>query len=229
LAEDLETRKVLILVEGQTEEAFVKRVLSGHLAAFNLSVVPVIARTKRTPSGATFKGGTGSYYKVEKQLLGLLADTSASLVTTMFDYYAFPGILGTTRPTGGSPSLRARLLEDAIKDAVVAKQQGDTRRFHAYLSLHEFESLLFSSTSSIADALGAHQLPELERIRAHLSPEEIDDDPATCPSARLRRLYPKYKKRIDGPIIVGRIGLDAIRRECPHFNEWLTFLEGRAF
>lgn len=229
MAEDLESRKVLILVEGQTGEAFVKRVLSGHLAAFNLSLVPVIARTKRTASGTTFKGGLTSYNRIEKQLMDLLADTSARLVTTMFDYYAFPEIPGTTRPTGDSPSVRARLLEQAVEDAVIAKQQGDTRRFHAYLSLHEFESLLFSSTSSIADALGAQQLPDLERIRAHLSPEEIDDDPATCPSARLRRLYPKYKKRIDGPIIVGRIGLDAIRRECPHFNEWLTFLEGRAF
>ena len=116
-----------------------------------------------------------------------------------------------------------------MEHSVIAKQQGDPRRFHAYLSLHEFEALLFSSTSAITNALGQEHRHELERIRTQLSPEDIDDNPSGCPSSRLRRLYPKYKKRIDGPVIASSIGIDAIRQECPHFNDWLTFLEAKTF
>ena len=48
---------------------------------------------------------------------------------------------------------------------------------------------------------------------------------STCPSARLKALFPDYKKRVDGPTIASAIGLETIRRNCPHFDRWLTFLE----
>ncbi len=39
--------KVLILVEGQTEEAFVRDVLYKHLSQFNVYCIPKLATTKR--------------------------------------------------------------------------------------------------------------------------------------------------------------------------------------
>jgi hypothetical protein len=66
----------------------------------------------------------------------------------------------------------------------------------------------------------------LQAIRGQFStPEEINDDPATTPSARVLNLFPGYRKRLHGSLTTGRIGLDTIRSECAHFNEWLAKLE----
>src|SRR5260370_18972772 len=102
-------------------------------------------------------------------------------------------------------------------------------RFTAYLSLHEFEALLFSDPAKIAEALelGARPGTKLARIRNSFpTPEHIDDDPNTAPSKRLLDVYPSYVKTVDGIRILNDIGLETVRQECPHFNDWLTLLEG---
>ena len=225
MAADPDPRKILVLVEGQTEETFIKNVLSRHLSSFNIAITPIILRTKRTEAGVTFKGGVSTYQRIEKQLLNLLADSSANLVTTMLDYYGFPTISGIPRAATGSASAKAESMERSIEQAIGSTHQGSPARFRAYLSLHEFEALLFSQVSSIAAALGTHLSNELENIVRQYQPEEIDDHVATCPSARLKALFPDYKKRVDGPTIANAIGLEIIRRNCPHFDRWLTFLE----
>jgi Domain of unknown function (DUF4276) len=40
-------------------------------------------------------------------------------------------------------------------------------------------------------------------------------------------LVPGYEKPLLGSLAVQEIGLIRIRRECPHFNEWLDQLESR--
>jgi hypothetical protein len=41
------------------------------------------------------------------------------------------------------------------------------------------------------------------------------------------RAYPQYAKTIDGPLVIAEAGLDAIRRTCPHADDWLRELEVR--
>ncbi len=95
-------RKVLILVEGQTEERFVKDVLQPYLWDGGVHPEPKIVTTKRVKRGAHFKGGITNFKKVEDDLRRFLGDTDAALVTTMFDYYGlpddFPGKLTLPRP-----------------------------------------------------------------------------------------------------------------------------------
>lgn len=50
-------KRLLIYVEGQTEETFVRDVLAPYLWTLGLHPEPTLARTKRTRSGQTFKGG----------------------------------------------------------------------------------------------------------------------------------------------------------------------------
>jgi hypothetical protein len=65
-----------------------------------------------------------------------------------------------------------------------------------------------------------------EAIRASVAtPEEIDEGPESAPSKRIADLFPAYRKALHGPTTAARIGLDQIRKECPHFNEWLKKLE----
>ena len=94
--------------------------------------------------------------------------------------------------------------------------------------LHEFEALLFSAPSEIAKAFPEKdESQELQRIKtAHRNnPEEINDNETTAPSKRILRFYPNYDKVFQGSAIIQQIGLEVIRAECPHFNEWLTKLE----
>jgi hypothetical protein len=214
--------KVLILVEGQTEETFVKRILHPHLSSIDVFVVPTILSTKRIKSGPSFKGGVPSYTTAKKEIQRLLGDSSATLVTTMIDYYGLPNSFPARASVqGNTPLQRVKYVEEALATDI------NHNRFVPYYSLHEFEALLFVSPAAIAQTFS---LPGLETklvaIRsAFSSPEDINDDPVTAPSARLQSLYPRYSKPFFGAIIAGRIGLQEMRNECVHFDEWLSRLE----
>jgi len=70
--------------------------------------------------------------------------------------------------------------------------------------------------------------PAFEAIRNQfVTPEDINDSPVTAPSKRVRELIPGYEKPLYGALAVLEIGLDRIRRECPHFNDWIVALESR--
>jgi hypothetical protein len=213
-------RKVFVLVEGQTEEGFVKKVLQPAMPE-GLELKPVIIATKRVNSGGKFKGGMPGYPKVRGEVIRLLRDSSAIMVTTMVDYYALPASFpGRRAPAGGTAEERVQYVQDQWNADI------GSRRFSAYLSLHEFEALLFSAPDVIADTFAIPGLGnQLRRIReSFASPEEINDHPETAPSARLVDLYPRYSKPFFGSVIAGRIGIERMCSECSHFAEWVQWL-----
>lgn len=216
-------KRVLVLVEGQTEERFVKDVLCPHLLPRGIVTIPKVATTKRVKRGPDFKGGITDYRKVANDLHRLLHDTNAVSVTTFIDYYGlpsdFPGI--DSRPSGSAYD-KARHIETEWKRGI------DNPRFNPYLMVHEFEALLFAKPEELGRALyQSDMLPELEKIRNGFpTPEDINDNPITAPSKRIAGLCPGYQKTLHGPLITQRIGLEIIRRECRHFDDWLTWLEG---
>ena len=216
-------KKVLIYVEGQTEETFVRDVLAVHLwQNCHLQLVPTLARTKRTKAGQTFKGGIVSYQQVRRDVLRLLNDNSAALVTTMIDYYGLPDDFpGKSTLPSGIPYQRVRHLEEAFKDDI------GHRRFLPFLVLHEFEALVLTEPTHLARVLPqyAAALPRLQRNISGLPPEEIDEGSRTHPASRIKKYFPGYRKRLHGPLVVQQSGLDTIRSTCPHFDEWLKHLE----
>jgi hypothetical protein len=215
-------KRVLILVEGQTEETFVRDVLTSHLMTRNIYPISTLVATKVVKVGANFKGGLNSYGRAKKQILNLLGDTSAIAVTPMFDLYGlptdFPGY--QTRPLGDCYA-KTTHLENALSQDI------GNHRFRPYLQIHEFEAFLFVSPKETAARLpGSNLLDDLVKIKAAFnSSEEINDNPNTAPSKRLIDLFPQYQKTLHGPLIAKYIGLEPIRQECPHFNQWLTWLE----
>ena len=78
-------KKVLILVEGQTEETFVKQVLAPYLNRFDIFIIPTIIVTKRVKRGADFKGGVPEYPKVRNEILRLLSGSSATIITNLIE------------------------------------------------------------------------------------------------------------------------------------------------
>ncbi|HUT52093.1 MAG TPA: DUF4276 family protein [bacterium] len=221
--------KVLILVEGQTEEEFIRQLVYDYLWPKNVFIQPKSIPTRRVVSGPDYKGGLRSYPKINGEIRRLLGDSSASAVTMMYDYYGLPTDFPGRRNLKGKDGFqKVRILEAAL-----ARDINDPR-FIPYIQLHEFEGLLFSSPVLMADTilrLGTEAqrrklAAELQTIRKGFrTPEDIDDNPEKHPSKRIAGLAARYQKVKHGILIAKGIGIEKIREQCPHFNEWLTRLE----
>lgn len=101
--------RVYAVVEGQTEESFVRDVLAKHLVRRNVHIEPILLTTKRVKNrnaferslpGRRFKGGVSSYNQVKRDIRNVLNDRGVAAVTTMIDFYGlprdFPGMNSTT-------------------------------------------------------------------------------------------------------------------------------------
>lgn len=209
-----------ILVEGYAEEVFVRDVLEPYLSAKGIFPTAKVATTKRVKSGGNFKGGITSYDRVKLDINHLLADKNAQLITTMIDFYGLPNNFPeyANQPTGNLYQ-RVEFLEDAMTDDI------GSHRFLPYLSVHEFEALLFVSPSEIASAFpDTNKQSEIDGIKnRYENPEFINlDNP---PAKRLKQLYSEYQKTFHGPLIARQISIDVICDQCPHFTQWLTKIE----
>jgi hypothetical protein len=147
----------------------------------------------------------------------------------MFDFYGlgkdFPG---TPLPPSLSNVDKVIHLERAMKDDIIAEVP-DLRpdvRFLPYLQLHEYEGLLFSDPEAFANGIyQSHLAPRFQAIRQSFpTPEDIDNSPDTAPSKRVSSLYPSYDKVADGTRAASAVGIEAMRRECPHFRNWVESL-----
>jgi hypothetical protein len=215
-------RKLHILVEGQTEEVVVNDVIVPYLSSDDLYVTTSILTTKRPAGSPEYKGGVISWGKISREIQLLLGDTSTTVLTTLIDYYGFPGDAPgmTTRPKG-SPYDRVEHVERAIAEAV------DSPRFLPHLVLHETEAWVLSDCQRLGDLMGdpsaAAQLA-LD-VDSESSPEMVNGGTETAPSKRIARVYPQYVKTFDGPMVIADAGLDCIRERCPHADRWFVAIE----
>ncbi len=216
-------KRILILVEGQTEEQFVSSILQEYFMQAQCYLQPVILRTKRTGAGQIYKGGVSTYDRIRREVVNLLADTSVCAVTTMLDYYGLPDDFPGKAKL--MPSWNAIQKVQHLEDAF--SQDIGNPRFLPYLSLHEFESLLFSDIDCLIGYLksqSAVNLRSLQRLR-NKPPEEIDEN--TPPSHHIRNAYASYKKVIDGIMIARQIGLQTMLDKRQHFENWVNQLQHR--
>lgn len=223
--------RLLIHVEDETEEGFVNEVLRGHLYNFGYTVVgasllgPARQRARR--------GGIVSWEIARQRIVNHLKEDIGSVSSTMVDYYGMPNDWpGRANPFTAAMSVsdRAEEIEDALLQDVSNEMGADfnPNRFIPYVMMHEFEAMLFSDCEAFGIAIGHSDLSAgFQAVRDGFdSPEDIDDSPITAPSKRIESLMPTYQKPTMGVRAAQEIGLDAIRRECPHFREWLGRLEG---
>lgn len=227
--------RLLVHVEGQTEESFVNEVLRPHLLGFGYDSVG--ARLFGNARQRAHRGGVRAWPGVRDEILRHLRSDSRCFATTMVDYYGMPATGARAWPARAHASsqpmsVRAPFVECALRDELLAcwGERSDERRFIPFVVMHEFEALLFSDCEGFARALGRPDLAK--ELRSHLaafnSPEEINDSPQTAPSKRAIQVFRNYEKPLNGVDAVKEIGLARIRAECPHFNAWLTRLESVA-
>ena len=230
--------RLKMLVEGQTEEAFASKILGPHLARFGIFLeAPTIVFTKREENGLRQKGGGSSFGKIEHQLLMLIrGDNDPDCrFTSMFDFYAFP-FKGLDFDCSLYPSHQQAVveLERAFQKRIYAKLLAETNgvrdRFIPFVMLHEFETLIFADPQQLdwqfVEDSDQPAIAELVRqSQACPNPEDINSSPETAPSKRILAQLSAYQKPSDGPEVVSRIGLPALKAKCPHFRQWLERLE----
>jgi len=216
--------RVIAVVEGQTEQGFVRDVLAPLLACRNVYM------TAQLVGKPGHKGGACRYERAKRDIVALLRQEADTIVTTMFDFYALPDSWPGRAEAKTAPfSQKAGIVETAVGEDISSAigTSFDKSRFRPYIQMHEFEALLFSQPTTICSVLRS---PESEKkilsIRdAFKNPEEINDDSTSAPSKRLMVVFADYRKRVHGSIAAQRIGIDAMRRECPHFARWVRMLE----
>jgi len=219
--------RINVITEGQTEETFVRDLLAPEFGRRNIFLTARSVETSRKNT-TIYRGGLINYEKAKNDIIRWLKQDKASIVTTMFDFYAlpdsFPG-MNMANQKKSNIKTKIELLESKFKEDI---NFGD--RFIPYIQLHEFEGLLFTNIEIINKTMRfseGDKSPDLSSIINEFeNPEMINDGKETAPSKRLLTLYPGYDKITNGITIAKKIGLLEIRKKCPHFNEWLEKIEG---
>ena len=230
----MKNKIIRVLCEGQTEKGFVSEVLRPYLLERGVSSVEGILLTTNKKKNA--RGGLLSFSQVMKDLDLLRkeckdGDYQQYSITTMFDLYAlpddFPGYAEAQKIR--EPYARVNALEVAFANVVKDK------RFIPYIQLYEFESLLFCGIEYIVK-----RYPNSQKLYEHLTkdlqefgnPEYINNSPATAPSKRIikavegegQQRYYHYNKPSTGKYVTKEVGIEKLRTQCQHFNEWIEKL-----
>lgn len=227
-------KKILhILCEGQTEEGFVNGVLRSYLLARGFDAVKCIIVT--TNKQKNNQGGISSFSHVKDDMNAMLHSnldnmSEKHVFTSMFDYYGlssdFPGYDEAKQKI--DPYECVSVLEQSFSANV------KDSRFIPYIQLHEFEALLFCGIDYLIN-MYPNSKKTCNRLTKALqligNPELINNNPATSPSKRIihaiegdkKKTY-RYNKVLAGKYVTGRIGIDDLRSQCQHFNEWIESL-----
>ncbi|NMO15605.1 DUF4276 family protein [Pyxidicoccus fallax] len=222
-------KRLFIVVEGPTEEGFVKGVLGPHLQGRSIFTFPIIVTTRRDEStGAKLNKGGGPWRNWYRDLKRVMGDNPGPNVafTTLIDLYGLPKDFPQIEALS---TIRDTLQRASEVEAVMYQQFGD-HRFIPYAQRHEFEALVLAGLDSLAGFLDAEEdLKGVKQLRsevANQSPEDVNDGRDTAPSKRLEARIPSYSKTLHGPLVVEDVGLARLRVVCPRFHAWVTRLEG---
>ena len=219
--------QVMVLVEGQTEQLFIKNLLSPYLADFTEPKIIL------TPTLGGNQGGDVRFSRYERDIGLHLRQCTDAYVTLMVDYYGiredWPGLEEAKRQTTHSKKAEVMNRETAKEVRKRFPEQNSDVRFIPYVSMHEIEALYFSNPAIIAKKLHIPQKEVESIVRECGEPEAINDKPQTAPSKRLQNLSPNFKKITTGIDIAKAVGIKRMREQCPLFNEWINRIENLTY
>lgn len=212
-------KQIIIIAEGQTEQEFCKEVLAPHFGTLGIGIY--YPTTK-------IGGGIVNWPALKRQIDNHLKGYSNWIVTTLIDYYGiyahhqFPNWEEAHKKALNRD--KVSLIEEGMKDDIITE---NNNLFVPYIQLHEFEALLFCDGAVFENLFDSTEIEDKKYLEQTLliPPEDINNDPNTAPSKRIKRIIPAYDKVVYGPELLKEIGLDKIRRKCPRFNEWISELE----
>lgn len=210
-------KRLFIVVEGQTEEAFVKELMIPHFINNGIyDVRPVLIQTSKG-----HKGGFVNYEHLKNDLQRLLKSQGQDvIVSTFVDFFRCPKLPNQAN----IDSLPSHIKKVEEMQNSIASDINDWR-FIPYIQLHEFEALLFSAANGFEMYFDEKISNEIQGIIDSFdNPEDINSAPETAPSKRLIRIIPDYDKVLYGNIVALEIGLPIMLEKCPRFREWVELL-----
>jgi hypothetical protein len=208
------TPTIVVVCEGETEETFVRRVLSGRL-------------TQKTFMPSCLGGiEPNGYKKLVGAVRQWLRTKGITHVTTMIDLYKLPSDFPRKTQAHSDPYKKVCSLEKALAEEI------QDARFIPYIMLHEFEALLLTKTGLEIIRKRARvgkndrSWKELQRDLARVdTPEMLNDDANSHPSARIKKIWPRFKKTTDGVGILEQVPWEELCAACHHFGGWIRKLE----
>lgn len=215
------TARIVLLVEGQTEEAFVNRVLQPYMGSIAY-LTPIVVHTSRAADGSAYRGG-GGWKHYHHQLENLLSQPHWAIVTTLIDYYGYPSDAPQCSCSGlhiQPECVEAR--ERSIKESFTFDS-----RFVPFLALHEFETLVIAAGATSPDVLGNSATAQTFRtlVDENLgNAERINNGPTTAPSKRVAGAIDGYSKVRDGVAILEN-RLEPALAVTPRFHAWVSGLQ----
>lgn len=216
-----------VVCEGQTEEAFVKRVLAPHLRLRHVEAIPIVVTTSRDATTGEKHQGGGRWKHWNRDLTLVMKQhgrRARVAFTTFFDLYGLPPDFPRleAHSADGDTARRAGALELELAKVF------DEHRLIPYLQRHEFEALVLACLDDLEGWLDAGDRAGVATLRAELGsamPEDVNDGPQTAPSKRLIRCIPGFRKTVHGVDACELAGLAKLRARCPRFDAWVAKLE----
>jgi len=218
--------EVIVMVEGPTEQRFVKDLLTPYMADRAVFLTAIIL------SKPGEKGGDVKFSRAKNDIGHHLAQRKDTYVTLMVDYYGISSHWPGYDESGGAEShtqkseIMSRMTLEKVSDLFPGLSP--RRRFIPYFSMYEIEALYFSDPKILSEKLGIKQAKIDEIVAECNEPENINNSIQTAPSKRLEKLCGRFKKTTTGLSIARDIGISRMRDGCPIFNGWIETLESLA-
>jgi hypothetical protein len=204
-------RLIYFIVEGKTEGKFVEELLSNYLIEYNITVNYMILY------------GNINFDRLRNEITNILKRKYYWKITTMIDLY---GLKNPEKFPGYNEKSENYDLVEKLESGL--KNFFNDRRFIPYFSLHEFEALLFSDVNIFKEIpdinINNDQITALSnKLEEYKSnPELINQN--NGPSKHIIDIISRYNKVVHGKELCEKIGIDTIRKNCKHFNEWIEKL-----
>lgn len=214
-------KRLIIIVEGQTEEEFVNISLKNYLSEkgiFSVSAIKI-----QTSKG--HKGGFVKYTHLKRDIQKVIRESDV-IVSTFLDFFRIPTSVPNYDEMDQYTNVddKIDILLEGISDDI------DNPKFIPYIQKFEFEALLFSSNDGFEEMYDKPKIVQATQaiIDTYDNPEDINNHPNTAPSKRLINILAengeKYDKIVEGNLIAETIGIETIIEKCPRFKNWLKML-----
>lgn len=211
-------KRLVIIVEGETEVKFCKKILFPFLPQENKKNCFKIKKTN---------GGLVNYNHLKGDIQNCINQNNI-LLTTMIDFYELPQNFPNYQNCMKQETTDRKIscLKQAIYNDISNNgNKNYTNIFIPYIAKHEFEALVFADISILKNHFEKNEFnqTELEKLKKipNIAPEEINNNRNTAPSKRLKRIKNGYSKTIDGIAIIEKTGIEALLQKCPRFKKWV--------
>ena len=213
-------KKLVFIVEGDSEAEFVKRIMTPFFASKGIHEIwPII-----------IGHGYDNIEHFKNTVKRVLSFEGEPVITTFIDYYRINStkkIPDYDRIKDEPSEQKLAIMEQKLNEVVQSIKL--YRFFVPYIQRHEFETLLFADPEKGFN-LEDEQIKQdvIKLCKKFDSIEDINDTPQGAPSVRLKEIYAlhkrKYKKGADAVDIADLTSIEKMLEKCPHFRKWVETL-----